>query len=216
MKLEPAVTMPTMPQRSVRTADESPRRLTLEEWAALPEDEPGELCRGELVEEEVPDYVHEVVVGWLIHMFRGWVAPQGGLVGGSEAKFGVGADRGRKPDVTVYLPASTKPPRRGVVRVPPDIAVEVLSPDARHVRRDRLEKMEEYAAFGIRFYWIVDPDARTVEMFELGADRRYARALGAAEGLLGDVPGCPGLSLNLSDLWAETDRLGRNDPQQVQ
>lgn len=203
--------MPTMPHRSARTADEPSRRLTLEEWAGLPEDEPGELCHGELVEEEVPDYVHEVVVAWLIHVFCGWVAPQGGLVGGSEAKFGIGADRGRKPDVTVYLPASAKPPRRGIVRVPPDIAVEVVSPDARDVRRDRVEKMAEYAAFGVRFYWIVDPEARTVEIFELGADGRYTRALGATEGLLGDVPGCPGLSLNLSELWAETDRLGRDD-----
>jgi len=199
--------MPAIPHRTLRTVDEPARRLTLEEWAALPEDEPGELCGGELVEEEVPDYVHEVVVSWLIRVVGSWIAPQGGLVGGSEAKFGVGEQRGRKPDITVYLPDSTKPPRRGIVRVPPDIAVEVVSPEARDVRRDRVEKMEEYAAFGIRFYWIVDPQARTLEIFELGADGRYARALEAADGQLDDVAGCPGLSLNLSELWAETDRL---------
>lgn len=203
--------MPTTPQPSARTLDEPSRRMTLEEWAALPEDEPGELYGGELVEEEVPDYVHEVVVAWLIRLFGGWVAPQGGLVGGSDAKFGLGAGHGRKPDITVYLPASTKPPRRGIVRVPPDIAVEVVSPEARDVRRDRVEKMDEYAAFGVRFYWIVDPEARTVEIFELGADHRYTRALGATVGRLDDVPGCPGLSLDLSELWAETDRLADDE-----
>jgi Uma2 family endonuclease len=200
-----------MPHQRARTSDEPSRRLTLEEWAALPEDESGELCHGELVEEEVPDYVHEVVVAWLIRAFGAWVAPQGGLVGGSEAKFGVGAGHGRKADVTVYLPASAKPPRRGLVRIPPDIAVEVISPEPRDVRRDRVDKMEEYAAFGVGYYWIVDPEARTLEVFELGGDHRYTRALGATDALLGDIPGCPGLSLDLAQLWAETDRLGKDD-----
>jgi hypothetical protein len=31
--------------------------LTLEEWGDLPEDVPGELIDGRLVEEEVPDYL---------------------------------------------------------------------------------------------------------------------------------------------------------------
>lgn len=155
---------PKMWPESARTIAEPTRRPTLEEWAALPEDEPGELCHGELVAEEVPDYVHEVVVAWLTRVFGSWIAPQGGIVGGSEARLGVGRDHGCKPDVSVYMPASAKPPRRGLVRVPPDIAVEVISPEPRDVRRDRVDKMEEYAAFGVRFYWIVDPEARTVEM----------------------------------------------------
>ena len=136
-----------------------------------------------------------------------WVSARGGLVAGSEAKFGIRSDRGRKPDLTVYLPDSPKPPRRGVIRVPPDIAVEVISPTPRDVRRDRVEKMDDYAAFGVRFYWIVDPEIRSLEIFELGRDGRYTRALGATEGMLSDVPGCPGLTVSLSDLWAEIDRL---------
>lgn len=183
------------------------RMLTLDEWGALPEDEPGELCSGHLVEEEVPDYVHEVVVAWLIRVLYSWVSSRGGLVGGSEAKFGIRLDRGRKPDLTVYLAESPKPPRRGVIRVAPDIAVEVISPTPRDVRRDRAEKMDDYAAFGIRFYWIVDPEIRSLEIFELGHDGRYTRALGATEGVLSEVPGCPGLTLSLSELWAEIDRL---------
>jgi Uma2 family endonuclease len=186
----------------------NPRPLTLDEWLALPEDEPGELCSGHLVEEEVPDYVHEVVVAWLIRVLYSWVSSRGGLVAGSEAKFGIRADRGRKPDLTVYLAESPKPPRRGIIRIPPDIVVEVISPTPRDVRRDRVEKMDDYAAFGVRFYWMVDPEIRSLEIFELGADGRYTRALGATEGVLSEVPGCAGLTLGLSDLWTEIDRLG--------
>jgi hypothetical protein len=43
-------------------------------------------------------------------------------------------------------------------------------------------------------------------VFELGADGRYAAALGAAEGIVA-VPSCEGLSIDLDQLWSEVDRL---------
>ncbi len=181
--------------------------LTFDDWLDLPEDQAGELVDGRLVEEEVPDFVHEVVVAFLIHLFRSWTAPRGGMVAGSGAKFAVSPDRGRKPDLTVYLPGSQLPPRRGLIDTPPDVAVEVVSPTPRDGRRDRVEKLDEYAAFGIRFYWILDPELRSLEIFELGRDGRYARARGATEGRVQDVPGFEGLDLDLDALWAEIDRL---------
>jgi Uma2 family endonuclease len=180
--------------------------MTLAEWAALPEDEPGELVDGRLVEEEVPDLLHESTVSWLIGVLRGWLIARGGFVFGSEAKFEVSEARGRKPDVSFYLPGA-RLARRGAVRIPPYVAIEVVSATRRDRRRDRVEKPDDYARFGIRYYWIVDPEARTVEMFELGSDGRYVRALAAAGGVLADVPGCEGLTLELDSLWAELDRL---------
>jgi Uma2 family endonuclease len=182
--------------------------VSVEEWAALPEDETGELVDGCLVEEEVPDLVHESVVAWLVATLRALFVPLGGFVFGSEAKFAVSARRGRKPDVTVFFGGKSPPPRRGVVRVPPDIAIEVVSPAPRDGRRDRIEKLLDYATFGVHYYWIVDPDERSLEVLELGSDGRYVHALGATEGRVENVPGAPGLILDLDALWAEIDRLG--------
>ena len=151
--------------------------ISLEEWSALPEDEPGEVVDGHLEEEEVPDYVHEFLLMLLGHIFAGWVVPRGGALGGPDAKLALSGRRGRKPDLTVYLPGSAFPPRRGLIRVPPDIAVEIVSPTPRDERRDRVEKVDDYAAFGVRWYWIVDPELRSLEILELGADRRYVHAL---------------------------------------
>ncbi len=49
--------------------------------------------------------------------------------------------------------------------VAPDWVCEVLSPSTR--RLDQVEKRDLYAREGVRHLWIVDPDARTLEAFEL-------------------------------------------------
>ena len=185
--------------------------MSIADWANMPEDEPGELVDGRLEDEESPDYVHEVIVIWLGATLRAWLAGRG-FVGGSEAKFAVSTRRGRKPDLSVFLPGGRIPPRRGVIRVAPDIMVEVVSLRPRDGRRDRVQKMDEYAAFGVRYYWIVDPQIRSLEIFELTAEGAYLHRLGAGEGVVERVPGCDGLRLDLGELWAECDRLGPDEP----
>jgi Uma2 family endonuclease len=183
------------------------RRMSVAEWALLPDGEPGELVDGRLVEEEVASGVHELIVGWLIFVLTGWVDAREGFVFGSDLKFAVAPEQGRKPDVTVFFAGSPLPPAEGVVEVPPDIAVEVVSPSPKDDRRDRVEKPDEYAAFGVRWYWIVDPQLRSLEIHARGADGRYALALAATAGVIEAVPGCEGLRLDLGRLWARVDRL---------
>ena len=67
--------------------------------------------------------------------------------------------------------------------------------------------VDDYAAFGVRDYWIVDRQLRSLEILELGPDGRYAQALGASAGVLEKVPGRDGLTVDLDALWAAVDRL---------
>lgn len=179
------------------------RGMTLREWAELPDDVPGELVDGVLVEEEVPNLPHELVVYFLLVLFKR-VDDRGGTVIPSEFKYGVSPKRGRKPDLSVYLPGTPKPDDR-LGTTPPDIAVEVITARPRDARRDRVEKTAEYARFGIRWYWLVDPAVRSVEILELGPKRRYTVVASVSSGKV-PVPGCKGLRLDVDKLWARLDR----------
>jgi Uma2 family endonuclease len=192
------------------TAQAGGHSMTLAAWADMDEDESGELVDGRLVEEEDVGAEHDVAGSWLNWVLRSWVAPRGGIVGVSDTRFGVSRTCGRKPDAYVYL-AGRMPPRRGLVTIPPDIIVEVVSPRPKDARRDNVEKVREYAAFGVRFYWIVDPATRTFHILELTADGRYVLATAASEGKVDPVPGCEGLVLDLDALWAEVDKMGPED-----
>jgi hypothetical protein len=56
----------------------APEPMTLEDWANLDEDEPGEFVDGRIVEDEVPTNAHEVVVAWLLYVLHGWGRALGG------------------------------------------------------------------------------------------------------------------------------------------
>ncbi len=183
------------------------RPLSVEEWLALDEDDEGEWVDGWLVEEEVPDFTHELTISWLIRIVGHWLNGRGFVVG-SELKILTAKTRGRKPDLAIILPGSKTPPRSGPLREPPDILVEVVTPTPRDERRDRVEKMGEYARFGVAYYWLVDPALGAFEIFGRTPKGNYEKLVGVTAGRIDPVPGCKGLVIDVDALWAELARLG--------
>lgn len=183
------------------------RTLTVDDWAELPEDVRGELEAGSLIEEEMPTLVHEILVAWLSEVLRVWGKTRRARVVGSGLKFGLDQSTGRMPDLSVFLPAAKRPPASGVVRTPPSIAIEVVSPGAADARRDRVDKLRDYARFGVRWYWLVDPGLRSFEILELDTERRYVHMVSATAGVVSEIPGCDGLTLDLDSLWRELDEV---------
>ncbi len=73
----------------------------------------------------------------------------------------------------------------GIVRKqvygPPDLAVEILSPSS--IRHDRKHKLDLYARFGVKEYWIVDPANHSLEILVLEGNRFAVYSLAAETGL---------------------------------
>ncbi|MEU2030416.1 Uma2 family endonuclease [Nocardia amamiensis] len=96
----------------------------------------------------------------------------------------------RRPDIALFecVPADVRPvPARHL-----KIAVEVISPS--HVKTDRLEKLGEYAAAGIPWYWLVsvsDSEVTSIETFGLDhsvGHYRLARVLKPGTAFAVDLP----------------------------
>lgn len=82
---------------------------------------------------------------------------------------------------------------------PADAVVEVVSPDSR--RRDRIDKVADYEAAGVREYWLIDPRLRQVELRRLGEDGRY-RLIQPEDGIF-TSEAIPGFRLRIDWLWRE-------------
>jgi Uma2 family endonuclease len=80
----------------------------------------------------------------------------------------------------------------------PDLAVEILSPST--TRRDRVEKSRIYYKYGVKEYWIVDPDAKIVEVFTPGEKKWILHEAYHNDEIL-TSPLLPGLQINLVDVF---------------
>jgi Uma2 family endonuclease len=72
--------------------------------------------------------------------------------------------------------------RPSVIRHAPDLCVEVLSPST--TVTDRGKKMQMFARYGVPEYWIVDPAAETIEIYELRGNGYELRVTAAGEDLV--------------------------------
>jgi Uma2 family endonuclease len=82
---------------------------------------------------------------------------------------------------------------------PPTLLIEILSPTTHQI--DRVTKAQLYARYQVPHYWLIDPDQRTLEAYELVIDH-YGLAASARDAEVFAPPLFPGLSIQLADLWA--------------
>ena len=80
----------------------------------------------------------------------------------------------------------------------PTLAIEIVSPSTGHI--DRRRKMTLYAKHDVTWYWIVDPNIRTIDVYRLEGDayRHDARLEGATPRAL---PPFTDLVLDPSAIW---------------
>ncbi len=82
----------------------------------------------------------------------------------------------------------------------PDWVCEVLSPGNKEHDRDK--KRATYERFGVPYYWLVDPIAKTLEVLVLQGTRYAIR--GQFQGLdKASIVPFDAITLDLADLWAD-------------
>jgi len=183
------------------------RKMTLEEFREAEELDGYryELARGVLEVTQVPNDPHGVIVWKLISAIRDYEREHPRIIhrAGGAGEYRLWLPRmisGRNPDVAVTL-RNTPKDRRG--RRPPTLVMEAVSKGSEAHERDYVTKCEEYLAFGIREYWIIDPMARCVTVLVRDGDawveNRFREEQQAKSSIL------PGLAIRVSELWVEAE-----------
>ncbi|MDB5292125.1 MAG: hypothetical protein JWL69_3366 [Phycisphaerales bacterium] len=180
----------------------STARMTAKQYLQLGEDPPGvrlELVDGQIAVGPSVTPRHSRADKQLSFVLLGYIIEQdlGVLLGNIDAIFG--EYDVRRPDLIFF----TKERRHlinydRVIDAPPDLCVEIVSPESALI--DRRDKFKQYAAAGVRFYWIVDPQMKTIEAFRLTGGRY--RAIGRGQGSdTVSLPPFPDLEIPLGQIW---------------
>jgi Uma2 family endonuclease len=104
----------------------------------------------------------------------------------------------RVPDLAVF-DLGTLVEQDGYIHSAPQLAVEMLSPA--NTRREREEKLNDYAAIGTPEVWVISPEAKTVEILLL-EEGRLRRSTILAEGALKPVH-FPGVEIDIAAIWPD-------------
>jgi len=151
--------------------------LTIADLDAMPEDgNRYELIEGELFVSRAPSLIHQEIVDNLIVVFRKFLEkrPIGKVWSGPGVIFSDFS--GVIPDLVFIGNERLKEIASGdrVVGAP-DLIIEVLSPGAENERRDRKAKRQLYQKYGVKEYWLIDPQVQTVEIYRTRSFRLAAR-----------------------------------------
>jgi Uma2 family endonuclease len=176
-------------------------RYAPEDLLTMPDGDRYELVDGQLVERPM-SFWSSYVAGVLIQKLRnfsdtshpGWVQPEGTTYQCFPHK----PEMVRKADVSfiqlarVSLADATK---EGHIKIPPDLAVEVVSPS--DVAYDLDEKISDYLRAGVRLVWVIHPLIRTVQIHRLDGS---VGQLSAQEEVNGEDV-LPGFRCRVADLF---------------
>lgn len=143
------------------------RRYTYEELVAeMPETtQPCELWDGELIMCPAPSFDHQKIVLRFYRRLHDWVSKRKlGEVVTAPIDMVLSPHRAMQPDIAFIAKDRLSIIGRAI-NGPVDLAAEVISLGNRN--RDRIEKRDLYEQYGVKEYWIIDPEAQTIEVLYL-------------------------------------------------
>lgn len=174
-------------------------KRTYADYQRLPEDVRCELIRGEFYVSPSPTDRHQRAVVNLVRILDTFARAQRlGQIYVSPFDCILSDEDVVQPDV-LFVSNSNLPNIRDRLFGAPDLAIEVLS--KYHAERDRIVKRDLYAERGVREYWIVDPEERTIEVLVADSGRwRNPGLFGPDDALTS--PALPKLELPVAEVFA--------------
>lgn len=161
------------------------KRYTFADVLTWDEKDRIEIINGEAFMMAPPSRIHQKIVSELNRQLGNYLegkrcevypAPFGVRLFEEDGDYPEDVDTMVEPDISVVCDPG-KLDDRGC-KGAPDLIIEILSRSTQ--RHDRLTKFNLYQRAGVREYWIVDPDSKSVQTFTLEKGYYIAKDFGAA------------------------------------
>jgi Uma2 family endonuclease len=169
--------------------------------AAYDEDVRAEWVGGEVIIMSPASRQHVDLVGFLNAILRLFSSHHDlGAIYGPELQVRFASPpRRRIPDILFVTKERLEIIKANYVEGPPDLVVEIVSPDS--LARDWREKYLEYESAAVREYWVIDPMAERVEVYTLDDENKYALIV-AEDGIIRSKV-LDGFYLDVTWLWQD-------------
>ena len=139
------------------------KRATVQDYERLEEGAPFQLIGGELIMTPSPTPFHQSIVLNIASIISPFVVRNRlGKVFVAPLDVYLSDEDVYQPDLIFIRADRTKGIHKDKLRVIPDLVIEVLSPSTAYY--DFTRKKEMYCAHGVTEYWIIDPEAETIEI----------------------------------------------------
>lgn len=139
---------------------------TIADVETLPEGERAELIDGRMYMMAAPTATHQLILNFINVRFYNYIAEKSGDCKVFISPFAVylnETDNYVIPDLIVVC-GKDKYDNKGC-HGGPDFVAEIVSPGSK--RLDYIIKLFQYRSFGVREYWIVDPEKKRVQVYDL-------------------------------------------------
>lgn len=143
--------------------------VTVEDLETMPDDSNRyEVIEGELFVSRAPDFLHQVAITNFLVSVGAYLKNNPVGIAVTTPGLIFSSIDGVIPDA-VYMSHERRKEvlHEGRLRAAPELVVEVVSPGAENVRRDRIVKRQLYAKYGVEEYWVIDPQTLAVEVYRL-------------------------------------------------
>ncbi|MFN3480770.1 MAG: Uma2 family endonuclease [Thermodesulfovibrionales bacterium] len=174
------------------------KRLTIDYYKILPEGAPYQLIEGELVMTPAPNPRHQLISANIFEKIREFTK-QLGMTLYSPIDVYLGRENAYQPDIIFISKERQDIIQEDGIYGAPDLVIEILSPST--ARYDLREKFRVYERTGVKEYWIVDPDMKSVELYT-NKDGQFSLIFKAEEGEIESVL-LKGLKLTFQEIFSE-------------
>ncbi len=178
-------------------------KLTYEDYVLFPDDgRRHEVIEGDHTMTPAPKTTHQRISFNLALAIGSFVKQRNlGLVLAAPCDVILSDENVVQPDLLYVTKERSEIVTEDNIRGAPDLIVEIISETTR--KRDELTKRKLYERYGVREYWIVDPELETVRIFKR-SDSGYAAPVEftreKSDTLVTDL--LPGFQLSVSELFS--------------